>query len=473
MWSLEKLITQKQNVIYRLKEKYANFIFTKDKKYKNKFSNALRKHYPCAIIAEVKMASPSKGILLKQDPILLSKSYIEAGAAALSVVTEPNYFKGNIELLRRISDISSIPVFRKDFIVDPIELIESKANGADAVLLIASLLSQQQLRELLNFACELDLETVVEIHDYYELHMALSAGAKIIGINNRNLKDLSLSIHTTEHIAPKVPDDVLLISESGISSQREILRLNEYGVYAFLVGTSLIQSPAPKEKLQNLKSPIKRMLEQDGPFIKFCGITNPKDAIDAISSGADLLGYVFCESKRRISFEEFQRIQREVAKEVPKVAVVTLKELVQWRSLATEGISAFQVHGCEPGKLFGIQRPFCIPSMSCTKGFKERSVEGFKGLPLIHLDGSPMGGSGKVCHFELAKVFRALFYPSKVILAGGLTPSNVFEALSKVKPWAVDVSTGIEYRFGKKDKIRMQGFREAVKRWEKEHETSR
>jgi len=365
MWSLEELIRKKQAILPKLKEKYANVSFPFREENKKRFSSSLRMHYPSAIIAEVKVASPTKGILYTNDPVLLARSYIEAGAAAISVVTEPHYFNGDIKLLRKISKISPIPILRKDFIIDFIELIESKVNGADAVLLITSLLGKERLREFISLSNELGLEAVVEIHEASELDIALSAGAKIIGINNRDLRDMTVNIHATEYIAPKVLDNVLLISESGISSQEDILKLNTYGVYAFLIGTSLVQSPDPKEKLMSLKSPLKRMLEQDGPFIKFCGITNLEDALEAISAGADLLGFVLCEGKRRVPLEDLKNILKELPKEIPKIGVVTLKELSQWSLYAKEGIFAFQVHGCPSKELSTIKRPFCIPSIPC------------------------------------------------------------------------------------------------------------
>ena len=207
------------------------------------------------LIAEVKKASPSKGILINEfDPVNLSKIYVENGAAAVSVLTDSR-FQGDPSHLKSIKTITSrirTPVLRKDFIFDPYQVYETRFLGADAMLLIVSVLSQDKLVDLMELARSLWLQVLVEVHNEEELKQALDAGAEIVGINNRNLHTFETDLLITETIAPKIPSGKIIVSESGISSLDDVRRLKQSRVDAMLVGEALITSDDIGSKVREL-----------------------------------------------------------------------------------------------------------------------------------------------------------------------------------------------------------------------------
>jgi indole-3-glycerol phosphate synthase len=205
------------------------------------------------ILAELKPASPSRGIIREPfDPIALATSFESAGAVALSVLTEGEFFGGTLKNLRDARKAIQIPVLRKDFIFDPWQVWETRANDADSFLLIVAALGDKQLAELLALGRELKMEPVVEVHTSVELDRALVAGAKVIGVNNRNLKTLDIRVETSFELIEKIPDDCITVSESGISSHDEIVKLRAAGFDAFLIGTSLMLAPDPAAALSSL-----------------------------------------------------------------------------------------------------------------------------------------------------------------------------------------------------------------------------
>lgn len=213
---------------------------------------------PPLIIAEIKRRSPSRGwIRFDADPVQIALCYQRGGASAISVLTEERFFAGRPEFIGRVKEAISLPVLRKDFILAPFQIYESRLLGADAVLLIARLLEKRQLPEMVGLASELNLGALVEVHTEEELKRALDAGASIIGINNRNLETLSTDLRRTLELAPLVPPWVTLVSESGIKSRGDLELLMEAGVGAFLVGETLMQAPDPEKKLRELLLPTK------------------------------------------------------------------------------------------------------------------------------------------------------------------------------------------------------------------------
>ena len=205
------------------------------------------------VLAELKPASPSRGILREPfDPVALATSLESAGAAALSVLTEGEFFRATLKYLRDARKAVQIPVLRKDFIFDPWQIWETRANDADSFLLIVAALNDQQLGELLSLGRELKMEPLVEVHTPAELDRALGAGAKIIGVNNRNLKTLDVRVETSFELIEKIPDDCIAVSESGIASHAEIEKLRAAGYDAFLIGTSLMLAPDPAAALSLL-----------------------------------------------------------------------------------------------------------------------------------------------------------------------------------------------------------------------------
>ncbi|MFZ4480917.1 MAG: indole-3-glycerol phosphate synthase TrpC [Rhodoferax sp.] len=206
-----------------------------------------------AVIAEIKKASPSKG-LLREDFIAadIAQTYAEHGAACLSVLTDKQFFQGSIDYLKQARASCQLPVIRKDFMIDAYQIYESRAMGADAVLLIAAILDDGQLKDLEAIAHSLDMAVLVEVHDAGELLRALQLKTPLIGINNRNLKTFEVSLDTTLTLMREVPTGRLLVSESGIHSRDDVLRLGAAGVNAFLVGEAFMRAPDPGEALAAL-----------------------------------------------------------------------------------------------------------------------------------------------------------------------------------------------------------------------------
>ena len=216
------------------------------------FEKALRSE-DIAFICEIKKASPSKGIIAEDFPYLdIAKDYETAGAAAISVLTEPFYFMGSDQYLREIANTANVPLLRKDFTVDSYMIYEAKLHGASAVLLICALLNKDTLSEYVNTSHNLGLSALVEVHDEEEVSMALSCGARIIGVNNRNLKTFEVDIGLSGKLRKLVPPDVLFVSESGIQDAHDIAKLREMGADAALIGESLMRSGDIKAAMQAL-----------------------------------------------------------------------------------------------------------------------------------------------------------------------------------------------------------------------------
>lgn len=218
------------------------------------FENAL-KTKDIAFICEIKKASPSKGVIAEHFPYLkIAKEYEKAGANAISVLTEPHFFMGSNEYLSEIKKVVNIPILRKDFIIDPYQIYEAQLIGADAVLLICSLLDTKRLKEYIKIADSLGLSCLVEAHDETELHSAIEAGARVIGVNNRNLKTFEVDIDTSVKLRELVPKDKVFVSESGIKSQSDISVLRQNGTNAVLIGETLMRSGDISAELERLRA---------------------------------------------------------------------------------------------------------------------------------------------------------------------------------------------------------------------------
>ena len=207
------------------------------------------------IITEVKKASPSKGVIREDfDPLAIGQGYERGGASAISVLTEPHYFQGDIEYLAGLRRYVGIPLLRKDFIVSEYQLLEALVYGADFVLLIATALSRKELKDLLNYARHLGMEALVEVHDKADLTKAIYAGADIIGINHRNLKTFEMNMNLSYELIPLIPNGKVIVAESGIYEHGQLEDLNKAGVDAFLVGESLMRQDDVESALRCLKT---------------------------------------------------------------------------------------------------------------------------------------------------------------------------------------------------------------------------
>lgn len=209
---------------------------------------------PIRIIAEVKKASPSKGIIKEDfDPLLIAQSYSNSGANAISILTEPHYFKGNLEYLSAIRRYVSTPLLRKDFIIDKYQILEALVYGADFILLIAKALSTKELKDLYEYALHLGLEVLFEIHDKEDLTKAIKCGANIIGINHRNLDTFEMDMELCDKLIPMIPKGKIIVAESGVSNTQTIKRLNKIGADAFLIGEHFMRVDSIEEELKKFK----------------------------------------------------------------------------------------------------------------------------------------------------------------------------------------------------------------------------
>lgn len=206
-----------------------------------------------AVIAEAKKASPSKGVIREVfDPAAIARSYQRGGAACLSVLTDSDFFQGSEAYLRAARAACTLPVIRKDFIVDPYQVVEARAIGADCILLIVACLDDEQMRDLNAAAKELNMDVLIEVHDREELQRALPLGNTLVGINNRNLNTFETTLQTTFELLPDIPDDRLVVTESAIHTREDVNAMREHGVNAFLVGEAFMRADDPGEKLREL-----------------------------------------------------------------------------------------------------------------------------------------------------------------------------------------------------------------------------
>ena len=220
--------------------------------FKNSLIKSVEKNN-IAVIAEMKKASPSLGLIRKEyEPEELAQHYAKANAACLSVLTDEPFFQGSIEHLTSVRKSVDLPLLRKDFIIDEYQVYESRFQGADCILLIAAALTQNQLKDYYQLAIELKLDVLVEVHTYEEVEKALSINANLIGINNRNLKTFEVDLETTKHLTQYIPQEVLVVSESGIKTREDVQKICSYGVSIFLVGEAFMKADNPGRELKNI-----------------------------------------------------------------------------------------------------------------------------------------------------------------------------------------------------------------------------
>jgi len=255
---LDTIVAEKKLEVAKLRSQAGKFKQAAvERKDFRDFAGALRRNDGVALIAEVKKASPSAGVIVKDfDPIRIARDYEEGGASGLSVLTDEKFFQGRIEYLQQIRDAVRLPLLRKDFIIDELQIDEAAARGADAILLIVAILDDAQLKGFRELASQLRLAALVEVHDEAELDRALTSGAEIIGVNNRDLRDFSVSLATTEKLAAKMKRGMsgkhTLVAESGIHARADVERVAKVGANAILVGESLMRSGNIAGKVKEL-----------------------------------------------------------------------------------------------------------------------------------------------------------------------------------------------------------------------------
>ncbi|KAI5481479.1 anthranilate synthase [Pseudohyphozyma bogoriensis] len=482
-----------------------------------------------ALLAEVKRASPSKGDLVdgsSPSAPSIALSYALAGASVISVLTEPKWFKGSLADMRAVrAAVDALPnrpaILRKDFILDPYQIDEARVYGADTVLLIVAMLTEEKLAELYNYALSRGMEPLVEVNNAEELDKALKVGAKVIGVNNRNLHDFNVDMGTTSRMADVIKEkygekasDVVLIALSGIVGRADVERYASQGVGAVLVGESLMRAKdkgAFVRELLGVKAPAVEATSSQ-TLVKICGLKTPEAALAATEAGADFLGLILVPgSKRFVSTDEAKAIISAVRSHSSSVTRPPPAPLdtSDWFSLQTSRLAAnpqrplivgvfqnptleqliatvdelkldvVQLHGDEPigwSRLLGVPviKAFHVDSnveLEDAATLNDATRPGFHSVSLLDTKvssgkGALSGGAGKVFDWGVAQRLVESRGEGRsrlpIILAGGLDAENVVSGIEQVKPWAVDVSGGVETN-GAKDVEKIAAFIKLVK----------
>ena len=415
-------------------------------------------------ICEVKKASPSKGIIAEHFPYLdIAKEYEVAGAAAISVLTEPDFFKGDKKYLQEIASTVKIPVLRKDFIIDEYQIYQAKVWGASAILLICACLDVPTLTKFRELADSLGLSSLVEAHDEAEVQMAIDCGARIIGVNNRNLKDFTVDVQNSVRLRNLVQDDVIFVSESGLETPEDIQVLRENNIGVALMGETFMRSPNKVEKLAYLYGPTYYT-----PKIKMCGISKVETIPAIIDAKPDYMGLVFVPSKRQVTVEQAKTLVEELHKqyavrynsETIKTVGVFVNETVENLLKIAEEVKldVIQLHGDEDESFIQILKE--QSNVEVWKAVQVRSaadaekwIDSSADMLLFdayHKD--ERGGTGEVFDWSSLDEFERPF-----MLAGGIDSTNVARAIRTVRPYGIDISSGIETN-GVKDDEKMKAF---------------
>ncbi|HET9919193.1 MAG TPA: bifunctional indole-3-glycerol-phosphate synthase TrpC/phosphoribosylanthranilate isomerase TrpF [Ktedonobacteraceae bacterium] len=422
------------------------------------------------LIAEVKRASPSKGILAPHlDPVELARTYEANGAATISVLTEPHFFLGSPAYLTTIKQAVRVPVLCKDFIFDEYQVYEARSWGADAILLICALLDDRQLRHLLSIARTQGMHCLVETHSIEEAQRAVSAGASIIGVNSRDLITFEMNPYLIRDLRRLLPADRVIVAESGIHDAADARWLSRYDVQAMLVGESLVVS-------QDVPAQMRMLLQgaNESTQVKICGLRTEEHLSAAIDAGADMLGFVFYPpSQRYLSPEQAGTLVQTNAhhaasnrhgKATPDlVGVFVNEEAAIINDIAEQvGLHFVQLHGNEtPEFCQRIQRPVikAIPMRGAEDAGKIKAYQEAAWRILLDTPSTSWGGTGIPHDWSLA---RNVAQSLPILLAGGLTPENVAQAIAQVHPWGVDVSSGVETS-KQKDTTKIRAFIEQVR----------
>ena len=422
---------------------------------------ALQSRASVRLIAEVKRASPSKGMLAPDlDPVALARTYENNGAAAISVLTEPHFFLGAPRYLTEIKQAVSVPVLRKDFIVDEYQVYEARSWGADAILLICALLDDRQLRHLLTLARELGMHCLVEVHSREEAGRAVTAGAMIIGVNSRDLVTFAMHPYLIRDLRAIIPPDRVVVAESGIHSAADARRIARYDVQAMLVGESLVVSREVPAQMRMLLQGANESVQ-----VKICGLRTVEHIDASIAAGADLLGFVFYKPSHRYIEPRQVRSLIEASAQpsqggaAPDLVGVFVNEDTDFINAAVEeaGLHFVQLHGTEsPAFCQRIKRPV-IKALHVREAADLEFIESYRHVAWRLLLDTPTpawGGTGTTHDWELA---RRAARRAPILLAGGLTVENVAAALQEVQPWGIDVSSGVETD-KQKDSAKIQAF---------------
>ena len=431
-------------------------------------------------ICEVKKASPSKGIIAEHFPYLdIAKEYEVAGAAAISVLTEPDFFKGDKKYLQEIASTAKIPVLRKDFIIDEYQIYQAKVWGASAILLICACLDVPTLTKFRELADSLGLSSLVEAHDEHEVQMAIDCGARIIGVNNRNLKDFTVDVQNSVRLRNLVQDDVIFVSESGLETPEDIQVLRDNNIGVALMGETFMRSSNKVEKLAYLYGPTYYT-----PKIKMCGISKVETIPAVVEAQPDYMGLVFASSKRQVTVAQAKILVSELHKQyanrynrdviqwsndvvqefIKTVGVFVNETLENLVTIATEvNLDAVQLHGDEDEAFIQslkertnveVWKAVQIRSAADAEAWIDSSADMLL-FDAYHKD--ERGGMGEVFDWSSLDEFERPF-----MLAGGIDSTNVARAIRTVRPYGIDISSGIETE-GVKDDEKIKAFTNIVR----------
>ena len=433
-------------------------------------------------ICEVKKASPSKGIIAEHFPYLeIAKEYEVAGAAAISVLTEPDFFKGDKKYLQEIASTVKIPVLRKDFIIDEYQIYQAKVWGASAILLICACLDVPTLTKFRELADSLGLSSLVEAHDEAEVQMAIDCGARIIGVNNRNLKDFTVDVQNSVRLRNLVEDDVIFVSESGLETPEDIQVLRDNNIGVALMGETFMRSPNKVEKLAYLYGPTYYT-----PKIKMCGISKVETIPAVVEAKPDYMGLVFAPSKRQVTVDQAKTLVEELHKQyanrynrdaeqcsnqtlihqefIKTVGIFVNETLDNLVTIATEvNLDAVQLHGDEDEAFIQslkertnveVWKAVQIRSAADAEAWIDSSADMLL-FDAYHKD--DRGGTGEVFDWSCLDEFERPF-----MLAGGIDSTNVARAIRTVRPYGIDISSGIETE-GVKDNEKIKAFTNIVR----------
>ena len=427
-------------------------------------------------ICEVKKASPSKGIIAEHFPYLdIAKEYEVAGAAAISVLTEPDFFKGDKKYLQEIASTVKIPVLRKDFIIDEYQIYQAKVWGASAILLICACLDVPTLTKFRELADSLGLSSLVEAHDEQEVQMAIDCGARIIGVNNRNLKDFTVDVQNSVRLRNLVQDDVIFVSESGLETPEDIQVLRDNNIGVALMGETFMRSPNKVEKLAYLYGPTYYT-----PKVKMCGISKVETIPAVVEAKPDYMGLVFAPSKRQVTVDQakilVEELNRGYAKKygsdtehdkndtIKTVGVFVNETIDNLVTIANEAnLDAVQLHGDEDEAFIQslkertnveVWKAIQIRTAADTEKWIDSSADMLL-FDAYHKD--ERGGTGEVFDWSSLDAFERPF-----MLAGGIDSTNVARAIRTVRPYGIDISSGIETN-GVKDDKKITAFTKIVK----------
>lgn len=457
---LERIVATKQQHIEALKLRFPEDNLTPKTSDRSLYQALSAKG--AGFILECKKASPSKGLIRKDfDPVAIADVYSRY-ASAVSVLTDEAFFQGDFRYLPKVRARIKQPVLCKDFFVSPYQVKLAAHQGADAILLMLSVLSDEQYRLLASEAEQYALDTLTEVSNEEELKRALALGAPIIGINNRNLRDLSTDLAMTEYLAPKIPEGTLIISESGIYSREDVRRLSPL-VDGFLVGSSLMAEA-------DLDLACRRLIYGNN---KVCGLTREQDLLDAAKSGAVYGGLIFAaKSPRCVSrahAAELCRYNAEQPRKLAMVGVFVNESPAQMAELANElKLNALQLHGSESSEDIAKLKQLLEQNGHQAEIWKAVPVNVDGGeLPALpegadrylydSKSGDNFGGTGK--HFDWQ---QRLAQRERAMLAGGLGPENA--ALAATQGFfGLDFNSGVESAPGIKDRAALQAVFKQLK----------